>query len=424
MAYTPLPNPLPVGFSPGTIDTFGGITTGHRNLQINDQFIGLGTLSNVLTLVTSGGGTGVISSGVATYSTSTATTAQAQGTSRDTTTYLPGCEVFAEFSATFTTPTSAASYQRVGLYNTTDGFYIGYAGTTFGIGVRNASSDTPTTKANWNLDTLTGAATSKFTRNGVPEAIDFTNLNVFRIRFGWLGAAPICFEVLSPDGDWVTFHKIRQPNTIATPSVQTPNLPLTIDVSKTAANATNLVMTCACWGAGIVNGTTALVPATYSATSAIAFTAAATPTDIFTIYGSATRTIKILRIGFSATQTTAATANIVLIKRSAANTGGTIATATSVPHDAADPTATATIVNYTANATALGAAVGTVKALRAYIPAPATATPQTFYEIIFGGNNNEKPIILRGTSQGLAINLNSTTITGNLFTCWVEYTEE
>jgi hypothetical protein len=162
--------------------------------------------------------------------------------------------------------------------------------------------------------------------------------------------------------------------------------------------------------------------ATYSATSAIAFSSAANATDIFTITGSATKTVKIVRIGFSGTQTTAATNNILLIKRSTANTAGTSAAATAVPHDSSDAAATATVLNYTANPT-LGATVATVRANRAFIPATNTAATVAFYEYSFG-DKPEKQITLRGTGQVLAINLNSTTIAGGAFTCFVEWTEE
>jgi hypothetical protein len=71
--------------------------------------------------------------------------------------------------------------------------------------------------------------------------------------------------------------------------------------------------------------------ATYSA-NILGLVSVATATDIFTIYGSATKTIKILRIGISATQTTGGAVNIQLIKRSTANTGGTSASSTAVVH--------------------------------------------------------------------------------------------
>jgi hypothetical protein len=163
--------------------------------------------------------------------------------------------------------------------------------------------------------------------------------------------------------------------------------------------------------------------ATYSATSAIAFASAASPTDIFTITGSNSKTVRILRIGFSATQTTAGTANVLLIKRLSANAGGTSAAATSAPHDSTDSAATATVLNYTANPTSLGTSVGTVRAVRAFIPTTGTAAASQYYEFDVG-DRAEKAIILRGNTQVLSVNLNSTTVSGGLWTIWVEWTEE
>jgi hypothetical protein len=172
----------------------------------------------------------------------------------------------------------------------------------------------------------------------------------------------------------------------------------------------------------VLSANTDGVKATYSATSAIAFASAATATDIFTITGSASKTIRVLRIGFSATQTTAAAVNVLVIKRSTADTGGTSAAATAVPMDSSDAAASATVLNYTANPTP-GTSVGTVRAVRAFIPTTALASASQYYEFDFG-QLAEKAVVLRGTTQVLALNLNSVTVTGGAWTCWVEWTEE
>lgn len=164
------------------------------------------------------------------------------------------------------------------------------------------------------------------------------------------------------------------------------------------------------------------VKATYSATSAIAFASPLLATDIFTITGSATKTVRVLRLAYSAQQTTAGVDNILVIKRSTANTGGTSASATRVPHDSNDAAATATVLNYTANPT-LGTAVGTVRAARMFIPTAGTDISTFVYEYDFGALP-EKAIVLRGTGEVLAINLNGATISGGTWTCFVEWTEE
>lgn len=161
---------------------------------------------------------------------------------------------------------------------------------------------------------------------------------------------------------------------------------------------------------------------TYSAASS-SLASAATATDIFTIFGSATKTIRILKVGLSAIQTTAGDALVLLIKRSATNTGGTSASVTSVPHDSNNAIATATVLGYTANPTSLGAAVGTIRVSRVFIP-PANANTTSETVIYQYGDTLGQAIVLRGTSQGLCINLNSTTLVGGTFSIWIEWSEE
>jgi len=162
--------------------------------------------------------------------------------------------------------------------------------------------------------------------------------------------------------------------------------------------------------------------ATYSA-AALGIVAALTPTDIFTIYGSATKTIKILRIGVSGTENTAAIRDIVLIKRSATNTGGTSSAVTKVPLDSNDAAATATVLSYSANPTALGAAVGNIRVAKLDIPATNLTGTADRIEWTFGDRPG-KSIVLRSASEGVAVNLNGVTASTNSFNIDVEWTEE
>jgi hypothetical protein len=164
--------------------------------------------------------------------------------------YRPHAETYVAFTAIWTSGGLASSVQRIGLFDANNGFFIGYEGTVFGVTLRKGGVDTQTAQASFNIDTLTGTAGSKYTRNGVPEAANFALDNLFRIRFGWLGAAPIQWEIFSPDGEWVLFHIIRHPNTVATPTINDPDLPIALQITKTAAGATVLDMNTACWAAG------------------------------------------------------------------------------------------------------------------------------------------------------------------------------
>lgn len=161
--------------------------------------------------------------------------------------------------------------------------------------------------------------------------------------------------------------------------------------------------------------------ATYSSSIA-GLTTATTATDIFTISGSASKTIRITRLGFTLTTTSGSgiSLNISLIKRSALDTGGTSTTQTNVPHDSNSAAGTAVVKAYTANPTALGATVGSIRNIRYSVAASNTID---LIEWTFG-NRPAQAIVLRGTAENLVINFNSTTVTGGTISIDIEWTEE
>lgn len=161
---------------------------------------------------------------------------------------------------------------------------------------------------------------------------------------------------------------------------------------------------------------------TYRA-SATALASAASATDIFTLTGSASKTIRVTRLEISDQQTTAAAAQIIVAVRSTANSSGTSTAPTAVPHDSNSPAASATVLKYTANPTT-GNLVGNLFAGYVFLAAPATATVGSDKVILDYGNRPGQAIVLRGTSQVLAVNLNSATVTGGAFDVNVEWTEE
>ena len=234
-----------------TVNLLNETTVAIRHNQVEVNFSQPTFDASAVTNTTANGGTATQSNGEGVYSTGTSGTCGASGTSVQGLLYRPGSEAYAYFTAAFTTPTSSGSFQRIGPYIGTDGFFIGYEGLTFKATVRQNNVNTGTAQASFNSDKLDGASGTKFTRAGIAEAIDWTKLNVFRIRWSWFGAAPILFEVLSPDGIWVIFHTIRQPNTSNLPSITQSNLNMQVEVNKIASDATNLIIRTACWAAGM-----------------------------------------------------------------------------------------------------------------------------------------------------------------------------
>ena len=237
---------LPVSFAPQHQDAFNQLVTSERQNDVECSFAGNGTLSTLVTLTVTGTGAGAWANGQALFTTGATNPSTVKAVSLDSVAYRAASELFAYFTAYWAT-SAVGTWQRIGLFDTNDGFFVGYEGVSFGVTIRTGGSDTTTAQASFNLDNLSGAVGSKFTRNAIPEAIDPTHQNVFRIRFGWLGSAPIVFEVFSPDGVWVAFHTIRMPNSQSTPSIRNPNLPFTLWMSDTG---TGLTMGSSCWAAG------------------------------------------------------------------------------------------------------------------------------------------------------------------------------
>lgn len=162
------------------------------------------------------------------------------------------------------------------------------------------------------------------------------------------------------------------------------------------------------------------VKATYG-TSIVNLATAASATDVFTLTGSASKTIKIIEIGLSGSTAAANNLSISLIKRSAANTAGTSTTPTVVPFDSTNAAATGVVRAYTANPSALGAAVGTIKSYKILID---STTINSTCLITQDGATPSQPIVLRGTSELLAINFNATTVITPVFCLYITWTEE
>lgn len=256
-------NPLPEDTNGNVLtrisqhDIFDQIVTTNRANQVSSSFFSAAEVSDLVSVANIGTATTTMANGKALFQSGPGATAVNSASTYTTVQYTPGTEVYAMFTNTYTAPTSAASTQFIGLWDiVNNGFYVGYNGVTFGTAVMTGGVQTFTARSAWNGDLLNGSVESKFTRNGVPEAINFSNVNLFRIRFGWLGAAPILYEVCSPDGDWIVFHTILQPNTSANPSIENPNLPISLQITKTSSDTTNLAMSCPCWAAGTTSPST------------------------------------------------------------------------------------------------------------------------------------------------------------------------
>lgn len=150
----------------------------------------------------------------------------------------------------------------------------------------------------------------------------------------------------------------------------------------------------------------------------------ATPTDILGIVGSASKTVKILKITVSGTQTTAGVNQFFLIKRSTADTGSTPVAATLIPCDSANSAATAVVQRYTSTNPSTGSAVGTVLTSSAITPAPG-ATGVSGNSVLFDAKETGQPIVLNGIAQELDINFAGAAVPSGMSLAFsVIFTEE
>jgi hypothetical protein len=173
-------------------------------------------------------------------------------------------------------------------------------------------------------------------------------------------------------------------------------------------------------GSILTVGSTSFQYKTYSA----GFTGLVVPaaaTDVFTITGSGTATIYVTRISVSGSTTAGSglSINVSLLRRTTANSGGTSTTATNVRHDTNDSAATATVRGYTANPT-VGTLDGIIRSNRYQAPTVGIDRAPLVWDF---SDLTKQPIVLRGTSAVLAVNLNGVTITNPVFGLDIEWME-
>lgn len=158
----------------------------------------------------------------------------------------------------------------------------------------------------------------------------------------------------------------------------------------------------------------------------VKFTPAVTVSkDFWNIYGSATKTITVLRIRISGVSTAASNADLILLRRSTAATGGTSTAPTIVLMDTTNNAATAVVRAYTAVGTE-GTLVGQIwtgRFLTAIAAATATSIPPDDVVIDFTQPGRQPPV-LRGTAQGLAIQPGTALSAATVLSVTVEFTEQ
>lgn len=151
---------------------------------------------------------------------------------------------------------------------------------------------------------------------------------------------------------------------------------------------------------------------------------AATPTDIFLLTGSATKTIKIKRVFINANGSASGIMNALCVKRTADNTGGTRASVVSsiAKYDSKSPTATAVPYTYSTNPSSLGAGANLFADNLVFGNSGNPITAEIEFAI-----DNLMPPTLRGTSEFFCINMNGDAVPSGgeigFVVVWEEYSD-
>ena len=160
----------------------------------------------------------------------------------------------------------------------------------------------------------------------------------------------------------------------------------------------------------------AMRPASFVASATVA--SAASATDIAVMPGNASNTVLLTKIRVSCTQTTAGIITLNIIKRTTADTAGTSSGMTAVADDSNTSAAVSALLTYTANPT-INNTTGNVDTVKLGCMATGTASPNDIYILA----RQQKPLVLRGTAQQIAVNLGGTTVTGGSFAITFEWIE-
>jgi hypothetical protein len=227
------PVDVDVLFDPSNMSAFGTLESSDLTPVVQMDFVyGINTQTGAST-VANGGTVGTNASRLLVQS-NTSATGSAIFNSRRVAKYRAGQGVTARFTAAFTTGV-ANSQQLVGVGTSSDGYFVGFNGASFGIAHRNAGGVTYVAQASWNGDTCNGAGASGFTINP-------TFGNVWMVKYPFLGYGNITFWVLNPaTSRWILAHTIRYPNTTTAVQLANPNLFFWAESVNTGATTNQLL---------------------------------------------------------------------------------------------------------------------------------------------------------------------------------------
>ncbi len=263
----------------GHVSVFGDQLMARRTDDVSVKFHYNNSPYEVIEVVT---GTGVVTNTSSKAKVETgAGIGKAEVYSKETVRYRPGHEAFSIFTAVYSTGEANVT-QRVGCFDSEDGFYVGYEEANFGFSIRTGGVNTFIPQSSWNGDQF---LTGDFVLN--PQM-----MNIYRISYGWLGIAPITLEVSADNGEnWTVAHQIDERNSQTNPSIMSPMLPIRMEVEATSAPTGSKYIECSSWNGGTIGGEStdaSSVDRYFSIDAGTKSIAAATPTNILTVRNPAT----------------------------------------------------------------------------------------------------------------------------------------
>lgn len=196
---------------------FGELLTASPRSEVSLQFP-YNINTRLVNSTTATGGTVTQANSMMSVACTSSAGSSAIGSSIDTAPYLPGVGLSARFTAAFSSGGVSGILQEVGIGDTTQGFYVGYNGTTFSINRRKGSADNFVAQTAFNRDPLNGFGPSGLN-------VDFTKINVFRLQMQYLGGGAINFEIEDfRTGRFILFHQIEYAGRNTGTSIDNPTL--------------------------------------------------------------------------------------------------------------------------------------------------------------------------------------------------------
>jgi hypothetical protein len=236
--------PTDVTGNQGLMSTFGDVITASRIPSLTSQFFyglvtgGSNPVADDAIITELNGATVGIVDGELILNTGTNAAGAATIQSNDFVRYIPGFEMYCLFTWKFTQGV-ADSTQYAGLFDAENGFFIGYNGVNFVFTRRKDSVDYETV-----IDV------SKVFEDG---SFDPTKFNIYFIRYGFLGVAPIKLSVVKPSGGFAVVDTIEYPNMYDGIHTAQTYLPVRAELTNTG-NITDLEGKSGSVSAGIVDG--------------------------------------------------------------------------------------------------------------------------------------------------------------------------